>query len=170
MANEYERRFLLRELPRSLDWIYVKVIRQVYWELGNGWVLRLRRQGEDESPDDVWAVKGPRRGSSRPEFEWPFLKPGEDPDDESLHVVASLYRAGASRQVVKTRRGAAVEGDLWDFDEFHFANEGLLIAEVEMEDQDALNRLARPEWTLREVTLEAKYQNENLAARPFQTW
>ena len=180
MGVEFERRFLLSALPNGFDWVYTKVIRQVYWDLGDGWALRLRRQGEADFPDDVVTLKGPRHGSSRPEYEWGLGAEEEnghnsssDPAHRSQSAnpdAASLYRAGARRQIVKTRRGAVVDGVTWDFDEFHFANEGLFIAEVEMKDRAAVDAIKQPAWAVREVTDDPRFNNENLAVTPFTAW
>lgn len=164
---EYERRFLLDHVP-DVEPIYVRQVRQVYWPLGNGWFLRLRRQGSAQVPDDVVTIKGPRSGTVRPEFEWQL---SADPEDAvSLASAASIYGAGRSLQVVKTRYGLQIDEVLWDVDEFHLANNGLIIAEVEMKDLGALQALEMPEWALMEVTGDPAYNNENLAQKPYSHW
>ncbi|HET6742513.1 MAG TPA: CYTH domain-containing protein [Kribbella sp.] len=171
MANEYERRFLLSGLPEG-EASYEREIRQVYWRLGNGWSLRLRRQGSDFEPDDVVTIKGPRVGAQRPEFEWPLYNVTDSMQVRaaSLEAALNLYRAGSAHPVVKTRRGYLIDGQLWDVDEFHHDNEGLIIAELELESHEDLLGVRRPPWTVREVTMEERYNNENLAFEPYRSW
>lgn len=171
MAVEYERRFLLQELPAAQE-TYRREIRQVYWRLGNGWVIRLRRQGSDAEPSDVITIKGPRFGAQRPEFEWSLYdaNQSEETRQASLEAALNLYKAGSAHAVVKTRHGYFIDGHLWDIDEFHHDNEGLIIAELELESHDDLLSISRPAWALREVTMEERYNNENLAFEPFGSW
>lgn len=171
MSIEYERRFLLESLP-PFDPVYEKQIRQVYWSLGNDWYLRLRRQGTGFAHDDVITLKGPRFGSERPEFEWNLdsTDKSESGRDAALDAALNLYRAGSANQVVKRRIGYDIDGLLWDVDVFQHANEGLIIAEIEMKSQNAVLAVSKPYWALIEVTTDRRYNNENLAFRSFSTW
>ena len=60
------------------------------------------------------------------------------------------------------------EGSIWEIDEFHGVNEGLVVAEVELEDADQVIRT--PEWIGDEVTGDPRYYNANLIAHPFSEW
>ena len=61
------------------------------------------------------------------------------------------------------------DGDLvWQIDVFHGANQGLVVAEVELERED--QPFATPAWLGLEVTQDQRYQNSHLAARPYSTW
>lgn len=168
MAKEYERRFLIEALPEGepLDDV---LIRQVYWRLGKGWSLRLRRLGSDQASEDFIALKGPRHGSERWEFEYRFATADMTPQerDERLGAVLNLYNAGAEHSVVKKRRSYVIDGIAWDIDEFLWDNEGLIIAEVEMQDQQSVLDVRAPKWATREVTLDARFNNENLAYEPY---
>ena len=170
MSRETERRFLLSRLPEAAA-CSETLVRQVYWDLGGGWCLRLRRESLPGTlPRDVLAVKGPRTGVARVKWEW-WVKPetGDAERDRSIDV-AALFMTGSGRQVVKHRRSYQLEGHTWDIDEFHWDNEGLIIAEIEMNDVRQLCRVPEPAWSVREITDDRRYDNEKLAAHPFTSW
>ena len=56
----------------------------------------------------------------------------------------------------------------WDVDVFHGENEGLILAEIELESKD--QKLIIPEWIGREVTNDDRYYNSYLAKHPFSEW
>jgi CYTH domain-containing protein len=159
------------------------MIRQVYWRLGNGWFLRLRRTGPVASCDDEVTIKGPREGWRRPEFEF-RLKDARQPrsthpdatgsafnNDEIIKAVTEIYKAGLSHLVVKTRHSyLSQDKEPWDIDEFHRENEGLFIAEIEMGSLAALDNVLTPTWSLREVTGDRRFNNEELAFNPWNRW
>jgi len=56
----------------------------------------------------------------------------------------------------------------WEVDEFHGANEGLVVAEIELETAE--QTFTRPDWLGPEVTADARYFNSSLAVRPYTSW
>jgi adenylate cyclase len=56
----------------------------------------------------------------------------------------------------------------WEIDEFHGANDGLVVAEIELDAED--QEFARPSWIDREVTDDPRYFNSNLIDHPFSEW
>jgi CYTH domain-containing protein len=61
---------------------------------------------------------------------------------------------------------------VWEVDEFSGDNAGLVTAEIELADAQALERAAleRPEWVGRELTADHRFSNSNLAVRPLALW
>ena len=57
---------------------------------------------------------------------------------------------------------------MWEIDEFHGVNDGLVVAECELESED--QAIAKPDWVGDEVTGDARYFNSNLIAKPFTKW
>lgn len=146
------RRFLLRRLPDAAPGPET-VVRQVFWRLGDGWVLRLRREGPPGVPSrDTLAVRGPG------DVEWAF-PPEAGPG--GADAVAALFRAGAGHRVVSSRRRYRLDGRDWDVDEYHWENAGLILARADA---------PRPAWAVRDVTGEPAYDEEHLAYAPFTTW
>ena len=68
----------------------------------------------------------------------------------------------------KTRFRSVHAGRTWEIDVYSDENIGLVIAEIEMESEDAAVDL--PRWVGREVTGEERYYASRLAARPFSGW
>ena len=56
----------------------------------------------------------------------------------------------------------------WELDEFHGANQGLLIGEIELESETEEFNI--PNIVLKEVTGEKKYYNSMLQQNPFNSW
>ncbi len=60
------------------------------------------------------------------------------------------------------------EGLKWEVDEFLGDNKGLVIAEVELENENQTIEL--PKWIGLDVTNQNKYYNYNLALNPYISW
>jgi CYTH domain-containing protein len=60
------------------------------------------------------------------------------------------------------------DGRTWEVDEFLGANEGLVVAEIELDTPDA--EFSMPSWIGIEVTNDSRYFNSNLSMSPFTTW
>jgi CYTH domain-containing protein len=104
-------------------------------------------------------VKGRSRGISRAEFEYAI--PVEDAE-------AMLGDLCEKPLIEKTRYRVPFGAHIWEVDEFHGANAGLVVAEVELESTD--EKPALPPWVGREVSEDARYFNANLVKRPFTAW
>jgi CYTH domain-containing protein len=70
--------------------------------------------------------------------------------------------------VDKTRYKVGHAGLTWEIDEFHADNQGLIVAEVELET-DRID-FARPAWVGEDVTGDPKYFNSNLIKKPYTRW
>lgn len=104
-------------------------------------------------------AKGARRGYTRPEFEYPIPRQ----DAEAMIDTMSPYSV-----IEKTRYYITWQDRTWEVDEFHGDNEGLVIAEIEFEDENA--DIPLPPWIGEEVTFDNAYDNACLAKRPYTTW
>lgn len=71
-------------------------------------------------------IKGPRRGLIRLEFEYAI------PVGDAEELLATLCTGSL---VEKTRYKVAVGGHIWEVDAFHGDNTGLVLAEIELEDE-----------------------------------
>jgi adenylate cyclase len=70
--------------------------------------------------------------------------------------------------IVKQRHLLYHEDILWSVDVFEDANEGLIVAEVELSHAEQL--VIVPPWAGPEVTADPRYSNSNLAQSPCSTW
>ena len=97
-------------------------------------------------------------GASRPEFEYEI--PRQDADQ--------LLDICEKPLIEKTRFKVVVEGFVWEIDEFFGENQGLIVAEVELESED--QEFPRPDWVGEEVTGDPRYFNSNLIKNPYKMW
>ncbi len=154
MAIEIERKFLVtgaawRQGARPQE------IRQGYLAGGAYCVVRVRTMGDK----GYLTVKGSDRGMSRAEFEYEIPRPD---------AVAMLAGMSQKPPIEKTRHVLEFGGKTWEVDEFHGANAGLIVAEIELGAED--EAFARPAWVGKEVTDDRRYANASLAETPFSTW
>ncbi len=152
MPTEIERKFLVR----SHAWKSGKGTRlaQGYLSREPGRTVRVR-VAEDHA---YLTIKGRMVGISRPEFEYEI--PVADAEQ--------LLRLCDGLVVEKTRFLVTHAGTTWEVDEFHGANTGLVVAEVELDTEDEI--FERPPWLGEEVTSDLRYTNSALASRPFTQW
>jgi CYTH domain-containing protein len=102
-------------------------------------------------------VKGRPSGRVRPEFEY-TIPPGD--------VERMLDLFCGARTVEKVRHTVAHRGDTWVVDVFEGANEGLVLAEIELDAPDA--SFSEPAWLGSEVSDDPSYTNGALARTPIQ--
>jgi adenylate cyclase len=103
-------------------------------------------------------IKGLTHGASRDEFEYPI------PAEDARHMLAHLCKDA----VVKVRFVVPHEGHDWEVDVFGGENEGLVVAEIELDDE--AEPFALPAWVGAEVTGDERYYNAILATRPWRSW
>lgn len=162
---EHERRFLVAD-PSVIPPYPSYEIMQGYLWASEGYAVRVRvsyRTSEDHrrAPAELKAsltLKGPRLAASR------FEKEMEIPSEH-----ASALIKVAPHRIRKTRHKFQFGGQDWEVDVFHDANEGLVLAEFE-NAAETVAQLSPPAWCGLEVTDDSRYNNENLAARPWPQW
>ncbi len=103
-------------------------------------------------------TKLPRAGISRYEFEHPI----------ELREAEGLMDLCGDAIVEKVRFKIETDGLTWEVDAFEGLNEGLTVAEIELDDED--QAFTHPGWLGEEVTGRAPYQNSKLAVHPFSRW
>lgn len=161
--STFERRFRLTQMLQVAFTRSVK-IHQVYWRLGQGWSIRIRQEDEPTDFLQSIAIKGPRKGSDRPEIRTPIFEGmSDDERQQHLPILNELLAAGQPYTIDKTRNFFEESDITWEVDEFHGRHAGLVIAEVHSHDQTWLNAMPVPRWADLEVTPDTRYNNENLA-------
>lgn len=154
MAKEIERKFLVagedwRALARGTRY------RQGYLSTVKERTVRVR------TIDDkgFLTVKGITVGATRSEYEYEI--PAADADE----MLDDLCQ----KPIIKKNRYKIALGDVtWEVDEFLGVNDGLIVAEVELQSED--QPFPKPDWIGEEVTDDPRYFNANLVTRPFSTW
>ena len=112
------------------------------------WTVRIRKSHSAY----LLTLKGSRKGASAAEFEW------EIESDTAESVVDDLlYPFVEKKRYLWTN----VDGFVWEIDEFESNLAGLIIAEVELEDEDATVEI--PSWAGMELTYLRGWSNASLA-------
>ena len=70
--------------------------------------------------------------------------------------------------IEKNRYKIPHEGLIWEIDEFLGVNAGLIVAEVELSDENQV--FNKPEWIGEEISADPRYFNSNLVKNPYTTW
>lgn len=102
--------------------------------------------------------KGATQGISRTEFE--YVIPVEDGEQ--------LLNGFAESEVEKMRYRIEFAGKLWEVDVFLGDNEGLIMAEIELKNEEEHFEL--PPWVTLEVSDDTRYYNSSLSTHPYQSW
>ena len=148
IGTEIERKFLLDELPPALAFAKRKAILQGYLALDGDTEVRVRR-----TPSGATLTIKHGGGEVRVEEELELDERRAD----------ALWELTAGRRVQKTRREMRVDGVRVEVDEYFGSLDGLIVAEVEFDDEDAARAWMPPAWFGREVTGEPAYANRSLS-------
>jgi adenylate cyclase len=153
MGQEIERKFLVtgdgwREGAEGT------LYRQGYLAKDADRTVRVRVAGAKA----YLTIKGRSKGASRAEYEYEI--PMQDAEE--------LLDLCEGPLVEKTRHKIQHAGHTWEVDVFHGDNEGLVMAEVELEREDA--HVEMPGWAGKEVSGDPRYYNSSLSQKPYKTW
>jgi adenylate cyclase len=155
MAFEIERKFLVRKdlwyavrKPEGTD------IVQGYLRTGQDLTLRVRI-----TENQAWlTIKIPHSRITRREYEYPI------PLTDAKEILENL----AGHMLEKTRYRIDYKGKIWEVDEFFGENEGLILAEIELTDEN--ESFEHPSWLGEEVSQDHRYANSWLAEHPYSKW
>jgi adenylate cyclase len=151
---EIERKFLVC----SDEWregAQGETICQGYLNSAKERTVRVRISGDKA----LLTIKGLKINLTCPEFEY------EIPVTEANQMLDELCERSLLK---KTRYKVLHDGKTWEVDEFHGDNDGLVVAEIELDSEDEI--IKPPEWVGTEVTEDPKYFNSSLISKPFSTW
>ena len=154
MSLEIERKFLVR----GEDWrVHGSGIpyRQGYLSTVPERTVRVRLIRDK----GYLTIKGIAVGATRAEYEY------EIPAGEASEMLDNLCERPL---IEKMRYRVEHQGLTWEIDVFDGDNTGLIIAEVELEEEHQAIML--PDWVGEEVTGDPRYYNANLIADPFTRW
>jgi adenylate cyclase len=153
MGVEIERKFLLAGTSwRALG--QPVLLRQGYLSSDPARVVRVRVEGDRA----YMTIKGRSTGATRGEWEYPI----------PLADANELLALCEQPLVEKYRRRIDFAGNVWEVDEFIGANQGLVLAEIELDSEQ--QQFDKPEWIGDDVTGDKRYYNSNLARHPFSSW
>lgn len=144
---ERERKFLVAELPDVPE--HGVELRQGYLAVDGAVSVRVRDAAERGC---TLTVKG-GKGAVRTELEWPIAQ----------DQFEAAWAITGERRVHKTRYEIPIGGHLVELDVFEEELSGLVLAEVEFDSDESLQRFQPPDWFDREVTDDERYTNALLA-------
>lgn len=120
--------------------------------------IRIRIAGEKA----FLTIKGKStaNGFSRHEFEYAV----------PLRDAEKMFEELCEKPYIEKIRYIVIAEDSheWEVDVFTGVNQGLVVAEIELEKED--EDFALPEWAGEEVTSRPEYRNSSLVKNPFSTW
>jgi adenylate cyclase len=149
MAVEIERKFLVNNKDyRRMSTGSTRIV-QGYLSTELRATIRVRLRGEKA----YFTVKGANIGSVRDEWEY------EIPVDDAIKM---LERCATGAVIDKERFIVPYEGHVWEVDEFQGHYEGLIIAEVELSDEN--EPVSLPPFVGQEVTGNTHYYNSVMAS------
>lgn len=151
---EIERKFLVvaDRWPRGSRKISM---RQGYLASQDGLVCRVRQK------DDEYFLSLKARIDTMSSYDYEYVIPAADGQ-------TMLDKICTRTAISKTRHEVMQDGMLWEIDEFHALNAGLVVAEVELPGAD--HPLSLPSWIDIEVTGDARYRNSSLYEKPWTGW
>ena len=162
MGTEIERKYLVKKA----EWrSHKKRLQSQFSNLGkeyyqgyittdNGTTVRVRIVGDT----GYITLKSKAIGHTRLEFEYPI--PVKD--------AREMLTAFCDKPLIeKVRYKINFSNLIWEVDEFMGENEGLIIAEVELENEQ--QQIDIPDWIEREVN-DKKYFNSYLVQHPYSQW
>lgn len=154
MAIEIEKKFLVK----SSDWKNLgskKFYRQGYLLISKDLTIRIRTI----ETSGFITIKGKKIGISRKEFEY------QVPLEDALEMINKMCEKPI---IEKYRTTIKINDIFWEVDEFIGDNQGLVIAEVELSDEN--QKIILPDWVGEEVTNDYRYNNSYLVKHPFKDW
>ena len=154
MGKEIERKYLIKDDTWRKN-ASGTTYRQGYLSTVKERTVRVR------TIDDkgFLTIKGITIGATRREYEY------EIPTVDANEMLDELCEKPI---IEKTRFKISHAGLTWEIDEFAGVNQGLIVAEVELESED--QNIDFPPWVGEEVSGDPRYFNSNLIANPFANW
>ena len=153
MTIEIERKFLVQNNSWKTN-ATATIFKQAYLNSHPERTVRIRIAGNQA----FITIKSKTQNISRQEFEYSI------PIDEA----ESLLLLCETPALEKKRYLVTHVGHQWEIDEFMGSNKGLIVAEIELTNEQ--ETFEKPDWLGQEVSDDNRYFNSNLTLHPFSTW
>lgn len=155
MGKEIERKFLVVGDTWRSAVIRKERFEQGYLAITGDCAVRVRIADER----GFLNIKNATLDIERQEYEYSI------PLIDARELLDSLC---VGRTLCKQRYWVDHEGNLWEVDVFEGDNQGLVLAEIELEHRE--QRFSTPQWVGQEVSGDERYLNSYLAVQPYKTW
>ena len=153
---EIERKFLVKSDNYKKQAYAKSRIVQGFLNTNPERTVRVRINGEN----GFLTVKGKSNEKGTTRFEWE--------KEISIEEAEALLKICEPGVIEKLRYEVKIGQHIFEVDEFLGANEGLVIAEVELGSEDEF--FDQPDWLGKEVTGLTQYYNSQLSKRSFKDW
>lgn len=155
MGVEIERKFLISGDYKP-DVHCSEEIMQGYLSSDPRRTVRVRVKGDKA----YLTIKGLTNGAGLTRYEWE--------KEIAVHDAKELIELCEPGIIHKVRHYVAYGGKTFEIDEFHGENDGLTLAEIELQSED--EAFDKPLWLGQEVTGDKRYYNSYLTANPYSKW
>ncbi len=153
---EIERKFLVTSEKFKQEATSKERILQGFLNTHPERTVRVRIKGDS----GFLTVKGKSNETGTSRFEWE-----KEIDAADAKAMLELCENDI---LEKTRYEIPVGKHIFEVDEFHGENDGLIVAELELTSEK--QTFEKPDWLGEEVTGDVKYYNSQLSKRPFKSW
>jgi len=154
--TEIERKFLVTTTEFiSVSTAQFRIV-QGYLNSNPERTVRVRIKGEK----GFLTIKGKGSDSGMSRFEWE-----KEINISEAEALLLLCEKGA---IDKIRYNVMHENHLFEVDVFFGENEGLIVAEIELQSEN--ESFSKPKWLGEEVTSDERYYNAYLSNNPFKSW
>ncbi|WP_196887238.1 CYTH domain-containing protein [Aureivirga sp. CE67] len=154
--QEIERKFLVKNDDFKKEAFDKKYIKQAFLNSDKNRTVRVRVKDEEA----FLTIKGISNQEGTTRFEWE--------KEISVEEATSLFHLCEKGEIEKYRFLIKSGKHTFEVDEFLGENEGLLIAEVELESEN--ETFEKPDWLGKEVTGDIKYYNSCISKNPYKNW
>ncbi|WP_334055984.1 CYTH domain-containing protein [Polaribacter sp. P097] len=156
MALEIERKFLVKNNDYKQQAYLTKKIKQGYLNTDKSRTVRVRIQDNKA----FLTIKGKSNAAGTTRFEWEIEIDKKEAEQLLLLCEPSI--------IDKTRFLIKNEHLTFEVDEFKGANDGLVLAEIELNSEQ--ETFLKPNWLGKEVTGDIRYYNSYISKKPFTSW
>lgn len=153
---EIERKFLVVSDAFIHEAFAKKRIVQAYLNSNPERTVRIRIK-EDKG---FLTIKGKGNATGTTRLEWETEIPLQDAE--------KLLTICESGLIDKIRHEVKVGNHMYEVDVFVGENEGLIVAEIELQSED--ETFEKPSWIGKEVTNDERFYNAYLSVKPFKSW
>lgn len=156
MAQEIERKFLVSSTVFKEASFKQTAVKQGYLSSDPNRIVRIRIRDQK----GYITIKGLGNTTGASRYEWEK----EIPLDEAEELLEICEPGIISKIRYEIKSG----NHIIEVDEFHGENQGLIVAEVELANED--EPFQKPDWLGEEVTGDKRYYNSILKKNPFTRW
>ncbi|MDM9631232.1 CYTH domain-containing protein [Robiginitalea aurantiaca] len=153
---EIERKYLVNGLGyRKEARAHIRIV-QAFLSTDPDRTIRVRCTG----PHGFLTIKGRTCDKGTTRREWEYEIPLKDAEE--------MLALCVTPPIEKIRYQVEFGLHTFEVDEFTGLNQGLTLAEVELESADEV--IEKPSWLGQEVTGDIRYYNSQLSLKPYTTW